>query len=314
METQTEPRALIFDIQSFSTHDGPGIRTNVFFKGCPLQCQWCSNPEGQRAMPELFYTRMKCVGCLSCAEACPHGAVEPLRDPAGLAKHGPVRLDREICGRCRTHDCVRACLQDALAVTGVWMTVEDVMKKIRRDASVYRGKGGITVSGGDPLVYPGFVAELLRRCRAEGINTVLESELAAPTRNLEAVAPYVDLYLADLKIVDGPKHLEATGLDNQVIMDNLRFLGRTCPDKVCLRVPIIPGFTDPEENLAAIGAFCRENRFSRVNILPYHKLGSSKHERLGSEYPMPEIRVPDDERMRHLAGIIAAQGVECLIN
>jgi pyruvate formate lyase activating enzyme len=314
MESDTQAKALIFDIQSFSTHDGPGIRTNVFFKGCPLECRWCSNPEGQRAVPELFYTKMKCVGCLSCAVACPHGAVEVLRDPGAIERCGPVRHDRSKCDHCKTYDCVRACLQDALAVTGKWMTVDEVMKKIRRDASVYRGVGGITVSGGDPLVYYAFVAELLRRCKEEGINTVLESELGSPTRNLEAVAPFVDLYLADLKIVDERRHFEATGISNKVIKDNLRFLGRTCPDRVCLRVPIIPGFTDSEENLDAIGAFCREYRFPRVNILPYHKLGSNKHERLGSAYPMPEVQAPDEASMRRAAGIIAAHGVECLIN
>lgn len=314
MESHSQHQALIFDIQSFSTHDGPGIRTNVFFKGCPLECRWCSNPEGQRAVPELFYTKMKCVGCGCCAEACPHGAVTAVSDPAEAQRQGPVRHDRSRCDRCQTHECVRACLQDALSVTGKWMTVDEVMKKVRRDAPVYRGKGGITVSGGDPLVYHRFVAELLERCQAEGINTVLESELAAPTRNLEAVAPYVDGYLADLKIVDERRHLEATGLSNRVIMANLRWLGRTCPDKVCLRVPIIPGFTDSDENLYAIGAFCRQSGFPRVNILPYHKLGATKHERLGNAYPMPEVQVPDGERMRQAAGIIASHGVECIIN
>ena len=314
METHAESKALIFDIQSFSTHDGPGIRTNVFFKGCPLECLWCSNPEGQRAVPELFYTKMKCVGCLCCIGACPHGAVSAVTDPATRERSGPVHHDRARCDHCQTHDCVRACLQDALSVTGTWMTVDEVMKKIRRDAPVYRGKGGITVSGGDPLVYYRFVADLLGRCQAEGINTVLESELGSPTRNLEAVAPFVDLYLADLKIVDEQQHLEATGISNRVIKDNLRFLGRTCPEKVCLRVPIIPGFTDSDENLGAIGSFCRESHFPRVNILPYHKLGSSKHERLGSAYPMPDAQEPDEARMRRAADIIRSHGVECIIN
>ena len=314
MDTNTELKALIFDIQSFSTHDGPGIRTNVFFKGCPLACRWCSNPEGKRAIPELFYTKMKCVGCMSCAQACPHGAVTAVQDPEAVRRSGPVRHDRSKCDQCRTYDCVRACLQDALSVTGTWMTLDDVMKKIRRDASMYRNKGGITVSGGDPLVYSAFVAELLRRCKEEGINTVLESELGSPARNLEAVAPYVDLYLADLKIVDEQKHLEATGHGNKGILDNLRFLGRTCPDRVCLRVPIIPGFTDTDENIEAIGAFCKENHFSRVNILPYHKLGATKHERLGSTYAMPELQTPDEARMQHVAGIIRSHGVACIIN
>jgi pyruvate formate lyase activating enzyme len=314
MESPFDSKALVFDIQSFSTHDGPGIRTNVFFKGCPLHCLWCSNPEGQKPAPELFYTKMKCVGCLCCAKACPHGAVSVVGDPAGLEKYGPVRHDRTQCDACQTHDCVPACYQEALAVSGAWMTVDEVMAKIRRDSVVYRNKGGITVSGGDPLYYYRFVAELLGRCQAEGINTVLESELSLPIRNLMAVVPYVDLYLADLKIVDERRHLQATGRGSRQTLENLRFLGQTCPEKVCLRVPIIPGCTDPDENIDAIGAFCRENRFPRVNILPYHKLGSTKHERLGSEYPMPAVPEPDDARMQHIAGIIRSHGVDCSIN
>ncbi len=309
-----ELKALIFDIQSFSTHDGPGIRTNVFFKGCPLRCLWCANPEGQMPVIELFYTKMKCVGCMRCAKACPHDAVTAQSDPLNIEKIGHVLHDRAKCNQCQTHDCVRACFQDALSVTGKWMTVDDVMKKIRRDSSVYRNKGGITVSGGDPLVYYEFVAELLKRCHEEGINTVLESELSIPAKNLKAVVPYVDLYLADLKIVDEKKHIEATGFSNKLIKENLRFLGQTCPEKICLRVPIIPGFTDSDENIDAIGAFCAVNDFTRVNILPYHKLGSTKHERLGSEYPIPDVQPPDDKKMRHIADIIESHGVECAIN
>lgn len=314
MEKTNELKALIFDIQSFSTHDGPGIRTNVFFKGCPLRCLWCANPEGQSSVPELFYTKMKCVGCMRCAKVCPHDAVSALVDPADIEKFGYVRHDRAKCNHCKTHACVRACLQNALSVTGEWMTVEDVMKKIRRDSSVYRNKGGITVSGGDPLVYHEFVAELLKTCHREGVNTALESELSVPTKNLQTIVPYVDLYLADLKIVNAQKHIEATGYSNKLIMENLRLLGQTCPEKVCLRVPIIPGYTDSDENIDAIGAFCAENHFPRVNILPYHKLGSTKHERLGSEYPIPDVQTPDDEKMKYIANIIELHGIDCVVN
>lgn len=314
MENPHELKALIFDVQSFSTHDGPGIRTNVFFKGCPLKCLWCANPEGQKACIELFYTKSQCVGCMRCAKFCPHGAVSRVEDEEEAARIGFVRHDRSICNRCETHECLRACFQNALSITGEWMTVEDVMQKIHRDAPVYRGKGGITVSGGDPLVYYEFVRELLRRCHEEGINTAMESELCVPSQNLEAVMPYIDLYLTDLKIVDEQKHIEATGLSNRHALENLRLIGRTCPEKMCLRVPIIPGFTDPDENIHAIGAFCKENNFSKVNILPYHKLGATKHERLGNVYPMPNVKEPDDAKMRHIADIIESYGVTCIIN
>lgn len=314
MEKNRELRALIFDIQSFSTHDGPGIRTNVFFKGCPMHCLWCANPEGQKAVPELFYTKMKCAGCMRCMKACPHGAVTAYSEPADIERFGHVRHDRVKCNQCRTYNCVRACFQNALSVTGQCMMVEDVMKKIRRDSSFYRNKGGITVSGGDPLIYYEFVAELLKKCHEEGINTALESELCVPAKNLEIVMPYVDLFLVDLKIVDEQKHIEATGSSNKQIIENLRLIGRICPEKVCLRVAVIPGFTDSDENIDAIGAFCAENHFSVVNILPYHKLGSTKHERLGSEYLLPDVREPNYEKMQHIADIIKSHGVECVIN
>lgn len=314
MANKSELKALIFDIQSFSTHDGPGIRTNVFFKGCPLRCKWCANPEGQNAVPELFYTKMNCVGCMRCAEACPHDAVTAYSDPADIEKYGHVRHDRTKCNKCQTYDCIRACFENAISLTGEWMTVDDVMKKIHRDSIVYRDKGGITVSGGDPLVYYEFVAELLKSCHEEGINTAIESELCVPQKNLMAVDPYVDLYLTDLKIVDEQKHIDATGMSNKQILDNLRYIGQRCPEKVCLRVPIIPGFTDSDENIDAIGAFSAENHFPSVNILPYHKLGATKFERLGSVYQMSDVQVPDDDQMRHIADIIESHGVACIIN
>ncbi|GKH31885.1 indoleacetate decarboxylase activase [Muricomes sp. OA1] len=314
MENKDEMKALVFDIQSFSTHDGPGIRTNIFFKGCPLTCLWCANPEGQKAVPQLFYTKMKCAGCMFCAKVCPHDAVTAYETPEEIEKYGFVRHDREKCDKCKTHDCVGMCLQNALEITGKWMTVDDIMEKVHRDASYYAGKGGVTLSGGDPLIYPEFVTELLRRCKNEGINTALESELCVPCRNLELVMPYIDLYLTDIKIIDEQKHIEMTGASNKQILENLRFIGHTCPEKACLRYPIIPGCTDSEDNVHAIGKFCRDNGFSRVNILPYHKLGSSKHERLGSTYLLPDVQAPGDEEMRCIADILETYAITCIIN
>lgn len=314
MKKNDELKALIFDIQSFSTHDGPGIRTNIFFKGCPLRCLWCANPEGQRAVPEILYTKSKCVGCGCCAQVCPHGAITKYSEPSDIEKYGFVHIDHVKCDQCKTYDCLHVCLQDALTVSGKWMTVEDVMKKIRREAFIYRDKGGITVSGGDPLVYYEFVAELLKKCHEEGINTALESELCVPSQNLEAIMPYVDNYLTDLKIVDEQKHFEATGTGNKQILKNLRLIGQSCPEKVCLRVAIIPGYTESDENIDAIGAFCVENNFPSVNILPYHNLGATKHERLGSEYLLHHIKTPNDQKMQHIADIIEGHGVKCIIN
>jgi pyruvate formate lyase activating enzyme len=309
-----ELQAMIFDIQSFSTHDGPGIRTNVFFKGCTLRCPWCANPESQKGNPQLLYTKMKCIGCMCCARACPYGAVTAITDPSDIKKMGFVHHDRSKCDKCTTHECVDACFQEALSIAGELMTVDEVMKKIDRDAVVYRNKGGVTVSGGDPLLHPDFLEELLRRCHEKTYNVALESELCVPTKNLERVMPYIDYYYTDCKIIDPMEHKRITGVSNDIILRNLRLIGERCPNRMVLRTPIIPGFTDSDQNIDGIASFAAECHFPVMNILPYHKLGVTKHERLGTSYQLPDVQPPSDVQMHHLAEIIESHGVRCIIN
>ncbi len=314
MENSQELQALIFNIQPYSSHDGPGLRTTVFFKGCALKCLWCANPESQKMIPELLYHKQKCCACFRCKQFCPHDAISAYESEEDLENFGFVRFDRKKCDKCENHECVRACVQSALTVSGKYMTIDEIYEKVSRDVKMYSKEGGVTLSGGDPLMQPVFVAALLKKFQENGINTALESDLLVPQKSLEMVMPYVDHFLTDMKLYDEQRHIEATGKSNKIILENLRLLGKTYPEKVLLRVPIIPTFTDSEENIRNIIAFCLENNLPRINILPYHKLGSGKFSQVGKIYEMPDLPIPAKEFMQGIAAYIEAYGIKCKVN
>lgn len=302
---------IVFDIQSMSMHDGPGIRTNIFLKGCPLRCMWCSNPEGQSPHPELFYIKTNCLGCLACGAACPHHAIRPVQADGRVTIH----IDRKLCHTvCERAVCKEACCNNALQITGKRMTVDEVMKVVSRDRPYYRQNGGITLSGGDALMQYEFALEILKACKENYVHTAVESELLAPFDHIEAVFPYVDFFLCDLKIMDEAAHKQATGVSNRLIHENLAKMAEMDASKILVRTPIIPGYTDSDENITAIALFCAEHHLARINILPYHRLGQSKYERLHREYAMPDLASPSKEHMEHLKSLIEAQQVVCIIN
>lgn len=296
-------RGLVFDLQRCCTHDGPGLRTTIFLKGCPLRCLWCDNPESQRAAPELMYFEERCNGCGSCLPACPRGALG--------RRDGKIGIDRSACDGCG--ECVRACAPGALRVVGELLGVRKVVEAAVRDLPFYRRSGGgVTLSGGEPSLQPEFASELLRECRALGIHTAVETAGCLEWGSLSRVVRSVDLVLYDLKHMDGRRHEELTGAPNGLILENLRRIGRVGVP-VLVRVPIVPGLTDSEENLRATVEFCLEvDSLLGIEPLAYHPLGVPKYKRLGREYPLGDLPPPEEEHMRRIASEMERWGAKVL--
>lgn len=280
-------RGLIFNIQGYTVHDGPGIRTELFMKGCPLSCEWCSNPEGLHGYPEPGVYPDKCLGlkdCTRCVRACKTGALLVSGDDRVVA------IDRSKCVHCMA--CARACPSSAIQAWGEYYTVEEAMEIIRRDRIFYeRTGGGVTVSGGESLLQPQFVTALLRQCKQEGIHTCLESALHVPRDIVEQVLPYTDLFITDIKTMDPEAHRARCGVDNVRILENIRYLAERGVDLV-IRTPVLKGFNATDESIASIGDFIvRElkNRVVQYQLLPYRQMGTEKYKSLNVRYPMEDF-------------------------
>lgn len=271
----------IFDIQRFSLHDGPGIRTTVFLRGCPLQCPWCANPESQSGRAELLHFQNKCVSCGRCAAACPYGAI-------GFSPEtGPV-FHREKCRRCGA--CARACLSGALRLSGEDMAVEDILAVVKRDTAYYeKTGGGVTFSGGEPLLQPKCLRALLEACKKEGLHTALETTGNVPESAFRQSLGLVDLVLFDLKHGDADTLKKVAGGNLPLILQNLS-LALESGGEVIIRVPVIPGFNYSREAMKRIFSLAAERRATRLDLLPYHVLGKSKYAQMGLPYPMGEER------------------------
>ena len=288
-------QGLIFDIERFSTADGPGIRTVVFFKGCNLKCFWCHNPESLKTRPELEFSAEDCLGCGSCKAVCPLGCHI-------LTAQGHTYL-REACQNCLM--CAAACPVSALKPIGRYRGVEECMAQIREDVPFYRrGGGGVTLSGGEVLLQSDFAAKLLKQCRQEGIHTAIETNLSAPRESLEKLLNHLDLVMADIKHMDPILHLRGTGMDNRQILENLKWLDG-CGKPMIIRTPVIPGFNDSEENIRETACVLGKlQNLKYYELLSYNPMGNDKRKKLG--YPVPKIAVPDREKMHSLARIAAA--------
>lgn len=290
----------VADIQRFSVHDGPGIRTTVFLKGCGLRCAWCHNPETLKPGRELQVLPERCIGCGRCLEACPAGA----RSKEG----GAMRHRRDLCAACGR--CAAACAPGALVMIGREMEPSEVLAEVLEDAPFYRNSGGgMTLSGGEPLFQPGFSVELLRGAKEAGVHTAVETSLAAPWDRVASFLPHTDLFLADLKLMDPAGHRRWTGAPNDGILENLRRLSGEARG-LLVRTPVVPGVNDSPEAIGAIAEFVKGLPSKPAyELLPYHPLGAGKYRSLGIERRFDGAAPPSPGRMRELAGEAARRGV-----
>ena len=301
MQVQTDViQGWIFDIQRYSINDGPGIRTTVFLKGCPLGCLWCDNPESQIKMPELLYLPSLCINCQRCVAACPNGATT-------VGTNGLIQIDRNLCQVCGK--CVEVCLTGARVIVGELMTVEEVVQVVSKDTLFYRNSGGgVTASGGEPTHQPVFLKALLARCQEAGLHTALDTCGLVEWQTLEEILEHVDLVLFDLKHMDTEVHRNLTGVGNEIILENLE---RTTKHKlVVVRVPLIPGYTDSKTNIEASGQFLSRIGAPRVDVVPYHQLGVGKYERLGKKYTLRDVETISDERTEECIQILERYGLQ----
>jgi pyruvate formate lyase activating enzyme len=281
---------LVFNIMRFSLHDGPGIRTTVFLKGCPLRCWWCHNPESQLPEPEVIYHEERCIRCGDCVRACPEGA---------LQLEQRVIDDRGLCQRCG--ECVNACSADVRELAVRWMSVPEVMTEVLKDQIFFdESGGGITISGGEPLAQPAFVEALLADCRARRIRIVLDTCGFADSILMRRVSEKVDLFLYDLKLMDSERHLRFTGAKNDLILRNLKMLAER-GNAVIVRIPIIPGVNDDSDNMDALSGFLSSLHLRQIDLLPYHRIGSDKYHRLHLSYRMEGVVPPTAEQMETIA-------------
>jgi pyruvate formate lyase activating enzyme len=297
---------LVLSVSRMTIHNGPGIRTLILFKECSLRCLWCSTPESQKGQPEIAFRRDKCIRCDRCISACSLKAIA-LRDET-------IHIDRALCNGCGM--CVEVCYSEALILLGKRRTVRELVQEVKKDQVFYRhSRGGVTLSGGEPLLNPGFTVELLRTLKTEGISAGVDTSGHVPWANVEPVLPYVDFFLWDIKHMNPQRHKELTGASNELILDNLRGVSeRKVP--VYVRVPVMPGYNDSEENVAATCEFSRGlPTLVEIDLLPLHHLGKARYDSLDRCYLIADLHLIPDATVKDLKARVESYGLKaCVIN
>ena len=295
-----EPKGLVFNIQKFSLHDGPGIRTIVFLKGCPLACMWCSNPEGRSRSVELIHSCDRCIGtdeCDRCIAVC-------IADAISISEDGGMAIDRSRCDGCG--ECSYACPSNALEISGDWVDVDEVLRIVEEDDAFYaRSGGGLTLSGGEPLAQGSFVRALLTAAKVRGIDTAVETSGLCNWKTMREIAPLTNRMFFDIKCMDPEKHERVTGVSNTKILDNFRRLRAELPEvDVVVRTPVIPGVNDSERDIRAIAEFVGDaGGATAYELLPYHGFGEPKYAKLGKHYRLSHLQPPSDQLMRQLGQV-----------
>ncbi|MDO4789265.1 MAG: glycyl-radical enzyme activating protein [Johnsonella sp.] len=295
---------LILDIQKYSIHNGEGIRTTIFFKGCPLECKWCHNPESKSYRAEIMYNKEKCASCMRCVLNCPQKGI--------VEKNGFFPVPRDLCDACGC--CVEGCFYGAREKAGKQYSVDEIMKEIDKDKMFYeQSNGGVTLSGGEVMAQDAeFVLQILKRCSRMGYSVNIDTCGYASFERFEKILPYVDTFLYDLKHMDGEKHKELTGKDNRLILENLKKLSEKGA-KIHIRVPVIEGVNSDDESIARMADFVKNLNITMLSLLPYHEVGKSKYERIDMKYEGENFCAPSAERMEELKHIFERKNIKVKI-
>lgn len=304
MEDYKKTQGMVFNIQRYSIQDGPGVRTTIFVKGCPLSCKWCSNPESQSGDKELTYRYSSCKHCQRCVAACPIGAIS--HDEDG------IHIDRARCDGCGA--CLKVCMPSALSWSGNIMTAEEAVKPVLRDKDFYdNGGGGCTCSGGEILMQPDFVAAVFRICHENGIHTNADTTGFGSTEAMKKVLEYADMVYFDLKHIDSEEHRRMTGVPMEQILENLSLAASM--RYVVIRIPLIPGYNDSDEVILGMCKIVKERTGGKspMNILPYHRYGANKYRMIDRVYELDDIEPPTQEKLEHIRELIEGQGLTCII-
>ena len=330
-------KGIIFNIQRYSINDGPGIRTTIFIKGCPLHCSWCSNPESQRKDPEIIVRDLKCISSGKCEEICPQGAIklvesesteprvspkistnifQPFTNPAAIIQSQPSSkpekkrvINWSKCDQCLK--CAEVCPSKSIEISGRQVDVAECLEEILRDKAFYAEDGGMTISGGDPLTQIDFIKELFMASKMEGLNTAIDTTGYGSWDNMEKIIPYVDLFLYDIKHMDPKIHEQETGVTNQLILSNLKKLAKT-DTRIWVRCPLIPDFNDSKKNISQLAGFVKDlgDAVEKVSLLPYHRYGETKYDSTGRIYPYAGKQEQSREDLEILKNIFEEQDLK----